>query len=128
MQAEAPRLYGSSFASLCLVVPTGVDQHVRQAQDRIRGRVRPRSRLARLDRAAVEDLGLLVLTELQVGQRQIVAVRRRIRVSRTEDLLLEGEGLGVRFFSSQYVVIGRPLTSSITKYGRPISVVPTSST
>ena len=30
--------------------------------------------------------------------------------------------------SSQYLVIGTPLTSSITKYGRPLSVVPASST
>ena len=29
---------------------------------------------------------------------------------------------------SQYSVIGTPLTSSITKYGRPVSVVPASST
>ena len=31
---------------------------------------------------------------------------------------------GVRCCSSQYSVIGTPLTSSITKYGRPLSVVP----
>ena len=29
---------------------------------------------------------------------------------------------------SQYSVIGTPLTNSITKYGRPVSVVPASST
>ena len=29
---------------------------------------------------------------------------------------------------SQYSVIGTPLTSSMTKYGRPVSVVPASST
>ena len=32
------------------------------------------------------------------------------------------------FSSSQYVVMGTPLTSSITKYGRPASEVPASST
>ena len=35
---------------------------------------------------------------------------------------------GVSCCSSQYSVIGTPLTSSITKYGRPASVVPASST
>ena len=35
---------------------------------------------------------------------------------------------GVRWLSSQYLVIGTPWTSSITKYGRPLSVVPASST
>ena len=36
--------------------------------------------------------------------------------------------LSDRCFSSQYLVIGTPLTSSMTKYGRPLSVVPASST
>ena len=35
---------------------------------------------------------------------------------------------GVSWCSSQYSVIGTPLTSSMTKYGRPASVVPASST
>ena len=35
---------------------------------------------------------------------------------------------GVRWCSSQYWVIGTPLTSSMTKYGRPAAVVPASRT
>ena len=35
---------------------------------------------------------------------------------------------GVRRLSSQYLVMGTPWTSSMTKYGRPGSVVPASST
>ena len=33
---------------------------------------------------------------------------------------------GVKVFASQYSVIGTPWTSSMTKYGRPLSVVPAS--
>src|SRR5216110_597646 len=35
---------------------------------------------------------------------------------------------GVRWLSSQYLVIGTPWTSSMTKYGRPVSVAPPSKT
>src|SRR4029450_12340871 len=64
---------------------------------------------------AVDDPFLMgVLHRLAHAQEQLQALaRRRPRVS---------------MFSSQYVVMGTPLTNSMTKYGRPDSVVPPSRT